>query len=207
MDIAYQELPDDKWKQAAEVAVTAWREPLDKTMSARVVVRPWKSPDGAAVPYLLRLEATRSDGAPGFRATAAVVGGALANKAGAAGATRFLAAAGFPAHHISLGHLLDVLYVTGAVDVAWLAPPSVVGWDAVTRPDAATQRIPELAYSQDGAVLHLYRGAAAGGPGSAGGGFERPEVERLDVVFDRTAKFTTAVLRQDAARTGWTPVH
>jgi hypothetical protein len=209
MDIKYQNLPDDKWKQAAEVVVDASRDILAKSDSARVVVQPYASPDGATVPYLVLLEATTADGTPSFRGTGAVLGGKLANRGGAAAATGFLAAAGFPAKHLSLGHLLEVLALTGAVDASWFAPPSSIGWEGVARPLVMTDLVRSLEYTKTGAVLHLYRGVRPGPGGGAapsGGGFTPPEIERLDVTFDAKAAFTTAVLRQNAARTAWQPV-
>ena len=190
--------------------VTAWHGPLTEEMSAKVVVRPWKSPDGASVPYLLFVETFKADGSPGFRSTVAVWGEKLANGGGAAAATGFLAAAGFPAKHISLGHLLEVLYVTGAIDLSWFSPPSAVGWDGVTRPFIGTELVRAVDYTKTGAVLHLYRGVGSGpgnGASPSGPGYTMPEVERLDVTFNDKAAFTTAVLRQNAAKTAWTPVH
>lgn len=209
MDIKYQNLVDDKWKQAAEVVVDASRDVLATTKSARVVVQPYASPDGAIVPYLLIIEATATDGTPTFRGTGAVLGGKLANRGGASAATGFLAAAGFPAKHISLGHLLEVLSLTGAVDASWFAPPSAVGWEGITRPLLMTELVRSLEYTGAGAVLHLYRGVRPGagtGAPASGGGFTPPEIERLDVTFDAKAAFTTTVLRQNAARTAWQPV-
>ena len=204
MELIYQDLPDARWKHAAEVAAAAWRDPLTRTMSARVVLRPFASPDGAIVPYLVRVEATRADGSPGFRATAAVLGDRLANGGGAAAATGWLAAAGFPATHLSLGHLLELLHVTGAIDATWFAPPSAIGWDAVGKPLVGSELARSLDYTGTGAVLHLYRAIKAGG---AGGGYTPPGHERLDVTFTDKAAFTTAVLRQNAARTAWEVVH
>jgi len=205
MEISYHDLPDERWRHAAEVAATAWREPLIATLSARVVLQPFRSPDGAIVPYLVRVEATRADGSPGFRATAAVLGDRLANAGGAAAATAWLAAAGFPASHISLGHLLELIYVTGAIDVAWFAPPSAIGWDGVARPLIGSDLARSLDYTPAGAVLHLYRGLPSGGGG--GGGFTPPSYERLDATFTGQAAFTTTVLRQNAGKTAWQVVH
>jgi hypothetical protein len=70
-----------------------------------------------------------------------------------------LAAAGFPGTHVSLGHLLDVLFLTRSVDAGWLQPPSVSGWSSLSLPGAG---VPVLDYIAGGAVLHLYR--AATGP-------------------------------------------
>lgn len=209
MDIKYQSLPDDKWQQAAEVVVDASRDILAKSASARVVVSPYASPDGAIVPYLLLIEATTADGTPSFRGTGAVLDGKLANRGGAAAATKFLAAAGFPMRQISLGHLLEVLSVTGAVDATWFVPPSAVGWDVIGKPLPMTELVRSLEYTKTGAVLHLYRGvrpAPGSGAPAPGGGFTPPEMERLDVTFDDKAVFTTTVLRQNAARTAWQPV-
>lgn len=94
MEIKYQDLPDDNWKHAAELVVTTWHGPLTEEMSAKVVVRPWKSPDGASVPYLLFVETFTADGSPGFRTAAAVSGGeqtatmATHKQCGATGTTR-----------------------------------------------------------------------------------------------------------------------
>ena len=210
MDITYRDLPDDNWKHAAELVVTASRDLLAKTMSAHVVVRPFASPDGAIVPYLIFLETTSADGAPAFRGSAAVWDGKLINGGGATATTGFLAAAGFPAKHVSLGHLLELLYITGAVDLSWFGPPSAAGWDGITRPFLGTELVRALDYSKTGAVLHLYRGVGAGSGSAAppaGGGFTLPEPERLDVTFDAKAGFTTAILRQNPARTAWQVVH
>lgn len=160
MDVTYQDLADPRWRHAADVALAAWNESLTRAMAARVVLRPWRSPDGASVPYLIRCEATQADGSPAFRLTAAVLGDQLVNARGAAVATAFLAAAGFPAQRISLGHLLDILYLTSAVAAGWFQPPSVAGWDRAIEPDRMIQMGPSLDYTATGAVLHLYRGVA-----------------------------------------------
>ena len=204
MDITYRDLPDDKWKRAAEIVVAATRDILTQSRSTRAVVQPYSSPDGARVPYLLFIESTTADGTPAFRGTAAVWGDKLANGGKAAAATGFLAAAGFPASHVSLGHLLELLYLTGAIDVTWLVFPSSVGWEGIQRPFLGTDLVRTLDYAKTGAVLHLYRGVGAGG--GPGGGFTPPEVERLDVTFDAKAQFTTTVLRRDPATGTWRPV-
>jgi hypothetical protein len=206
MDIKYQDLPDDKWRHAAEIVVAASRDLLVQANSARAVVHPYASPDGAIVPYLLFVEATAADGAPTFRGSAAVWGDKLANRGGAAALTGMLAAAGFPAKHVALGHLLELLYITAAVDLSWFSPPSAAGWDGVARPLLGTDLAPAVEYGKTGAVLHLYRGVGSG-PGSGapppGPGFEAPTVERLDVTFDAKAAFTTATLRQKPDKTAW----
>jgi len=210
MEITYRDLPDDNWKRAAELVVTAWHGPLTEEMSAKVVLRPWKSPDGASVPYLLFVETFQADGSPGYRTAAAVWNGKLANGGGVAATTGFLAAAGFPAKHLSLGHLLELLYVTGAIDLSWFGPPSAVGWDGVTRPFIGTDLVRTLDYTKTGAVLHLYRGVGSGPGGAAppaGAGFTPPELERLDVTFDAKASFTMAILRQNPTKTAWQVVH
>jgi hypothetical protein len=210
MEITYRDLPDDKWKHAAERVIAASRDLLAKTGSAHVVVRPYASPDGAILPYLLFVESTGADGAPVFRGSAAVWGDKLANGGGAATTTAVLAAAGFPAKQVSLGHLLELCYITGALDLSWFRPPSAAGWDGVARPLLGTDLTPAVEYTRTGAVLHLYR-AVGSGPGSppppGGGGVTLPEAERLDVTFDAKAGFTTAVLRQNPARTAWQVVH
>lgn len=208
MDIKYQDLPDDRWRHAAEIVVAAWRESLAQDGVTQVVVRPWKSPAGELVPYLLLVEATQPDGSPGSRTAAAVWNDKLANGGGAAAATGFLAAAGFPATHVSLGHLLELFYLTGALDLSWFRPPSSVGWEGVARPFLGTDLTPALDYTKAGAVLHLYRGVGVGSGGghAPSGGFTAPEAERLDVTFDAKAHFTTAVLRRDPATGTWHPV-
>jgi hypothetical protein len=206
MEITYRDLPDDSWKRAAEVVVAAARELLAQTNSAHVVVRPYASPDGEIVPYLLFVETTSADGAPAFRGSAAVWNGKLVNGGGATATTGFLAAAGFPAKQVSLGHLLELLYITGAIDLSWFSPPSAIGWDGVTRPFYGTDLARALDYTKTGAVLHLYRGVGTG-PAStappAGRGVTMPELERLDVTFDAKARFTTAILRQNPTKTAW----
>jgi hypothetical protein len=206
MEITYRDLPDDSWKRAAELVVTAWHGPLTEEMSAKVVVRPWKSPDGASVPYLLFIETFKADGSPGYRTAVAVWNGKLVNGGGATATTGFLAAAGFPAKQVSLGHLLELLYITGAIDLSWFSPPSAIGWDGVTRPFYGTDLARALDYTKTGAVLHLYRGVGTG-PAStappAGRGVTMPELERLDVTFDAKARFTTAILRQNPTKTAW----
>jgi hypothetical protein len=210
MDIKYQDLPDDKWRHAAEIVVAASRDLLAQAGSAHAVVHPYASPDGAIVPYLLFVEATAADGAPTFRGSAAVWGDKLANRGGAAALTGMLAAAGFPARHVALGHLLELLSITGAIDVSWFSPPSAAGWDGIAHPLVGTDLASAVEYSKAGAVLHLYRGVGSG-PGSAapppGPGFEAPTVERLDVTFDAKAAFTTATLRQNPSRTAWQVVN
>jgi hypothetical protein len=204
MDISYRDLPDDKWKHAAEVVIAGFRDVLAQTRSTRVVVRPYASPDGAIVPYLLFVDGADAAGSPAFRGSAAVWNDKLVGGGGAATATAVLAAAGFPAKHLSLGHLLEVLHLTRAVDPSWFFPPSSVGWDGITRPMLGTDLVRSVEYTQSGAVLHLYRGLQTGG--ASGGGVTLPEFERLDVTFDAKAAFTTTILRQNAAKTAWQPV-
>jgi hypothetical protein len=199
MDITYRDLPDDKWKRAAELVVAACRDALAQAQATRAVVGPFKSPDGAALPYLVLVESTAADGAPAFRTTAVVLGDKLATGGGPAAVTGVLAAAGFPAAHVTLGHMLELLYLTGAIDLTWFSPTSASGWDGVARPLIGSSLARSLEYTGGGAVLHLYRGAAAG----ASGGFTAPTYERLDVTFTDKATFTTAVLRQNAAKTAW----
>jgi len=208
MDITYRDMPDERWKHAGEIAIAAARDLLAQTGSAHVVVRPYASPDGAILPYLLLVETTGADGAPALRSTAAVWNDKLANGGGPATATAVLAAAGFPARHLALGHLLELFYITGAVDLSWYRPPSAAGWDAVTRPFLGTDLAPAIDYAAGGAVVHLYRGAGAGSgaPPPPGPGFETPVVERLDLAFDARAHFARTILRQNPARTGWVPV-
>lgn len=43
--------------------------------------------------------------------------------------------------------------------------------------------------------------------GSGGAGFTMPAIERLDVVFDAKAAFTTSLLHQSADKSRWEPVH
>ena len=205
MDISYRDLPDDKWKHAAEIAIAAVRDVLVETKSARVVVRPYASPDGAIVPYLLYVEAADAGGAPVYRSSAAVWQDKLVAGGGAAAATGMLAVAGFPAKHISLGHLLEVLFHTRAVDLGWFRPPIAAGWDGITQPMMGTDLVRSLEYTQGGAVLHLYR-PQQGGSGPSAGGVTLPEFERLDVTFDAKAAFTQVVLRQNASKTAWQPV-
>lgn len=207
MKIDAQDLPDAQWKQAADVALATWKQQLVDTDAATVVVRPWKSPAGDLLPYLIEVAATASDGSPGFRAIAAVTGGAMVNRTGAGGATKLLAGAGFPRTHVALGHLLDALFLTAAVEPSWLSAPSVVGWDRAVAPGAATQLAPAVEYGKDGAVLHLYRAVGAGGGARGGPGAEEQPVERLDVAFDAKAGFTTTVLRQAPGHGAWAPVH
>jgi hypothetical protein len=204
MDVTYQDLPDDKWRHAAEIVAAASRDLLAQAGSARAVIHPYASPDGAIVPYLLFVEATAAAGAPTFRGSAAVWGDKLANRGGAAVLTGMLAAAGFPARHVALGHLLELFAITGAVDLSWFSPPSAAGWDGVARPFFGTDLVPAVEYGKAGAVVHLYRGVGSA-PGSAappaGPGFEAPAVERLDVAFDARAGLTTTTLRPSHAKT------
>jgi hypothetical protein len=177
MEVIYQDLPDDRWRHAAEVAFATWKPKWSPPMPARFVLSSWRSPDGALVPYLIRGEAISADGSSEFRLTAAVLGDELINAHGAAAATEFLAAVGFPVHPIALGHLLDVLYLTSATEAGWFDPPCTAGWDHATERDASTQMAPALDYAGGGAVLHLYKVASRrnpyappasspGGPGS-----------------------------------------
>ena len=203
MDITYHDLPDDKWRHAADIVVAACRDVLAQARAARAVVGPFKSPDGAVLPYLVLVESTMADGSPAFRSTAVVLGDKLATGGGPAAATAVLAAAGFPARRVTLGHMLELLYLTGAIDLAWFAPTSAIGWDGVARPLIGSDLARSLEYSNAGAVLHLYRGAAAS---SSGGAFTAPIYERLDVTFTDKATYTTAVLRQNASKTAWEAV-
>jgi hypothetical protein len=205
MDISYRDLPDDKWKHAADIVIAGFQEVLAKTNSVRVVIGPYTSPDGAIVPYLLFAESTDAAGSPAFRGSAAVWNDKLVWGGGPATATAILAAAGFPAKHIALGHLLEVLHLTKAIDLVWFFPPSAGGWDGITRPMMGTDLVRSLEYTQAGAVLRLYRPIQTPA-GAGGGGITLPEYERLDVTFDAKAAFTQTVLRQNAAKTAWQPV-
>jgi len=198
MEITYRDVPDEKWRRAAEIVIAACRDVLAQAGATRAVVGAFKSPDGQVMPYLMLVESTTADGAPAFRSTAVVLGDKLATGGGPAAVTAVLSAAGFPAKHVTLGHLLELLYLTGAVDLVWFSPPSAIGWDGVGRPLIGSELGRSLEYTQAGAVLHLYRGAAA-----SSGGFTPPTYERLDVTFTDKATYTTAVLRQNANRTAW----
>jgi hypothetical protein len=203
MEITYRDVPDDKWKRAAETVVAACRDVLARAKATRAVVGPFKSPDGAVLPYLMLLESTTADGAAAFRSTAVVLGDKLATGGGPAAVTAVLAAAGFPAKQVTLGHMLELLYLTGAIDLLWFSPTSAIGWDGVGRPLIGSDLARALEYTKGGAVLRLYRGVAAS---SSGGAFTPPTYERLDVTFTDKATFTTAVLRQNATKTAWEPV-
>jgi hypothetical protein len=239
MEAIYQDLPDDRWRHAAEVAFAHLQRTLTETGSVRIVVRPWTSPEGATLPYLLRVEATKADGSLSFHAVPVVLDDKVVNGGGATAATGVLAAAGFPGTHVSLGHLLDVLFLTRAVDAGWLQPPSAMGWNFLSLPGAG---VPELDYADGGAVLHLHRAATGpthAAPGRGGGppampsggppampsggpphltsnppspwsagnsGFTMLTIERLDVVFDAGAGFTTRLLRQSPDKSRWEPV-
>jgi hypothetical protein len=204
MEITYRDLPDDKWKHAAELVVAACRDVLAQAKAVRAAVGPFKSPDGAMLPYLLVIESTMADGSPAFRSTAVVLGDKLATGGGPAAVTGVLAAAGFPASHVTLGHMLELLYLTGAIDLTWFSPTSAIGWDGVGRPLIGSALARSLEYTRAGAVLHLYRGSASA---TASGGYTAPSYERLDVTFTDKATFTTAVLRQNAGKTAWEVVH
>jgi hypothetical protein len=203
MEITYRDVPDDKWKRAAEVVAAACREVLAKANATRAVVGPFKSPDGAVLPYLMLLESTSADGEPAFRSTAVVLGDKLATGGGPAAVAAVLAAAGFPAKQVTLGHMLELLYLTGAIDLAWFSPTSAIGWDGVGRPLIGSDLARSLEYTKTGAVLHLYRAVASS---ASGGAFTPPTFERLDATFTDKATFTTAVLRQNATRTAWEAV-
>jgi hypothetical protein len=200
MEITYRDVPDDKWKRAAETVVAACRDVLAEAKATRAVVGPFKSPDGAMLPYLMLLESTTADGTAAFRSTAVVLGDKLATGGGPAAVTAVLAAAGFPAKHVTLGHMLELLYLTGAIDLVWFSPTSAIGWDGVGRPLLGSDLARSLEYTKAGAVLHLYRGVASS---SSGGAFTPPTYERLDVTFTDKATFTTAVLRQNPTKTAW----
>lgn len=204
MEIIYRDVPDDKWKHAAELVVAACRDALTQAQATRAAVGPFKSPDGAILPYLLVVESTTSDGSPAFRTTAVVLGDKLATGGGPVAVTGTLAAAGFPARHVTLGHMLELLYLTGAIDLTWFSPTSAAGWDRVGRPLIGTDLARSLEYTKAGAVLHLYRGVSSG---AASGGVTPPTHERLDVTFTDKATYTTAVLRQNAGKTAWEVVH
>ena len=205
MDISHRDLPDDKWKRAAELVLAASQDLLAKTSSANVVIRPYASPDGGIVPYLLFVETTDAAGSPAFRGSAAVWNDKLANRGGAAALTGMLGAAGFPARHVALGHVLELAYITGAIDLSWFSPPSAAGWDGINQPMMGTNLVRSLEYTQAGAVLHLYR-PIQNPSGASGGGLTLPEFERMDVTFDARAAFTTTILRQNAGKTAWQPV-
>ena len=199
MEITYRDVPDDKWRRAAEIVIAACRDVLAQAKATRAVVGPFKSPDGQVLPYLMIVESTTADGAPAFRSTAVVLGDKLATGGGPAAVTAVLSAAGFPARHVTLGHMLELLYLTGAVDLVWFSPTSAIGWDGVGRPLIGSDLARSLEYTSAGAVLHLYRGLGR----SSGGGLTPPIYERLDVTFTDKATYTTAVLRQNASKTAW----
>jgi hypothetical protein len=158
-------IPDEPgWNRAVDSATRAWAESLNKiATSARV--RPVRSPDGAIAPYLLEVEAWK-DGEQVFRLTALISRGLMINGGGKARLEAHLGLIGFPKTRLSAGHLIEMLYLTAALDRSWLPAPGAV-WD----PPAPQ---PSLVYNDDGAVLTLYR-----------------ETERMELRFDASGRFTT----------------
>lgn len=221
MDIVYRDLADPGWRHAAQTAIADLNSRMAQWGVARVVIFPWRSEDGAVVPYMFRLEPYRADGSPAFFTTVLLVGDKVVNGGGAPAASGFLASAGFPVKRISLGHVLDALYLANAIDPSWIEAPSMGldGWGKVGRPSPTTGLAPALEYTADGAVLHLFRvqvaqSAPSPGPsipgmppiGGGGGGYTAPVPERLDVTFDRHARFTSTVLHRDPGTGAWHPV-
>lgn len=204
MEITNADMPDDGWTRAAGVAAETWREPLTKLSAAKVTVSPLRTPDGNATPYLFRIEATKAGGEPAFRGVALISDGALINNQGAAAATTYLASIGFPKKELELGLLVEVVYITKAVDISWLRPGSIHGFEQLTQKQGLTQQVPAtVEYDGKGALLTLYRDGASTGGG--GGGFTPPPVERLEVRFAADATFTTKAARQESGVKKWEP--
>jgi hypothetical protein len=167
MEVVYHDLADPAWRHAAEVAIARLHKVLLAWESARVVVSPWRSDDGIELPYVLRLDACLAHATWKHSVTAMVRGDEIANGNGQTAASDFLASAGFPDRQISIGHLMDVLYLTEAIESSWLPnAPSLTGtWDRVTEPHRLLGLVPSLEYTEDGAMLRLYRQLGVGGPG------------------------------------------
>lgn len=202
MEITNADMPDDAWTRAAGVAVDTWREALTKLAAAKVTVSPLRTPEGGTLPYLFRIEATKAGGEPAFRGVALISDGALINNKGAAAATTYLASLGFPKKQLELGLLVEVVYITKALDISWLRPGSIHGFEQLTQKQGLTQQVPAtVEYDAKGALLTLYRDGASTGGG--GGGYTPPPVERLEVRFAADATFTTKAARQASGMTKW----
>jgi hypothetical protein len=199
MQITY-DVPDDAWRKAGETVMATWRDAL-AARSAAATVKPLRSPDGATVPFLLVVTTTKADGAADFTGAALVWNGALQNKRGKDAAVAFLAGSGFPKSPMSLGHLVQALFVTDAIPQGWVRPPVPAGWQVLTEKVALIDELPaQLDYGKGGATLSLFRSGA-----SVGGGQSPPPTERLQVHFAKDASMTFDAARRISGSKTWQP--
>jgi hypothetical protein len=188
------DLPDDSWRKAAQVAAGNWFESFAKIGVKSAKVTPVRSPGGAAVPYLLQAEATGPDGKQVFHGIALVHGNLMINGGGKPRVTAYFKELGFPKTRIHVGHLVEILYISGGINASWLKPPSAAGWEQFDKPQPPMNHVTAtLEYGTDIAVLVLYRLAAKGSG-----------LERLEVTFAADGSYTQQAARQ-TTETAWEP--
>ncbi|MEO8704286.1 MAG: hypothetical protein ABI867_29805 [Kofleriaceae bacterium] len=175
-------VPDDpKWKQAAKAVGNSFTPSLNELEVTKVRVFPLKSPAGEVAPYLLGIEASKGD-TPQFKGNALVGGGLVINGGGMKRLEAHLASIGFPKAKVPMGHLIEMLYLTGVVK-AWVKSPALLGWEYFEKPQGPAQHIPaELAYDAKGALLTLYRDGG-------------DHLDRIEIRFDDNALITTTTKR------------
>ena len=183
---------DDGWVRAVTIATNSWTESFNRIGVTSAKVSPVTSPDGAMTSYLLRVEASK-DGKIVFSGIGLVSKGSMINGGGKPRLQTHLAALKFPkTTKLSVGHLVELVSVTAAIDRAWLWPPSVHGWDFEQR-QGVTKHVPAtLVYDDKGALLTLYRDGKAA-----------ETLERLEVRFDDHALITTTAGRQVSGSMTW----
>lgn len=202
MQIEYVDMRDDGWRKAAEVAGEKWKTSLAPRHAARAVVKPLTSPDGAIVPYQLQVQTFKADGSLDWTGATIVWNGEIVSGKGRDAAVKYLHGAGFPGTHMPLGHLIEALFLTGAIAPDWLRPPVPAGWNALIEKVALIDELPAvLEYGKGTATLILNRIGATG----AGGGQTPPPTERLTVRFKSDASMTIDASRRMSGSKAWEP--
>jgi hypothetical protein len=152
-----EDMPDASWNDAAKAAGQAWQESFAKINITKVTMTPVRSPDGFTVKYLMRARAYDARGVTAFDGVAVIHDGKLVNGGGAGAASRFFASIKYPTIQIPLGHLLEILDATRAVEPGWIRSPTKFGWDFTTLRGSSKHVPASVIYDADGALVTLFR--------------------------------------------------
>jgi hypothetical protein len=200
------EVPDEPgWNSALTVVTNGWTDSFNKLGVTTAKVSPLKSKDGTIAKYLLQVEATKGTEVV-FRGVGLVSKGTMINGSGLPRLEAHFAALKFPKEtKLTVGHLLEMFQITGALGADWVTP-GAIDWD-FDKPRGQTRHVPAtLTYDDKGALLTVYRDGKAGTPpppkGSAG---PDPGIERLEVRIDPNGLVTKTAARKASGSATWEP--